>query len=102
MEKVSRRDFIKTGTIATVGMTVLSGKAYGNEPAEKTVRVAVVGTGNRGTSHVNTLLTIDGVEIAAVCDLAESKASNAADICEKAGRKRPKIYSGGADTYRDA
>ncbi len=101
MEKVSRRDFIKTGTIATIGMTVLSGKASGMEPAEKTVRVGVVGTGNRGTGHVNTLLTIDGVEIAAVCDLVESKASNAADICEKAGRKRPKIYSGDAGTYRE-
>ena len=26
MEKVSRRDFIKTGTIATLGMTVFSAK----------------------------------------------------------------------------
>jgi predicted dehydrogenase len=101
MEKVSRRDFIKTGTIATIGMTVLSGEASGIDPTEKTVRVAVVGTGNRGTGHVNTLLTIDGVEIAAVCDLLESKALNAADICEKAGRKRPKIYSGDVDTYRE-
>jgi predicted dehydrogenase len=97
MEKVSRRDFIKTGTIATIGMTVLSGEASGIDPTEKTVRVAVVGTGNRGTGHVNTLLTIDG----AVCDLLESKALNAADICEKAGRKRPKIYSGDVDTYRE-
>ena len=101
MEKISRRDFIKTGTIATIGMTVLSGKASGIDPAEKTVRVAVVGTGNRGTGHINTLLTIDGVDIAAVCDLLESKASNAADICEKAGRKRPKIYAGDAGTYRE-
>ena len=42
-----------------------------------------------------------GSEIAAVCDLVESKASNAADICEKAGRKRPKVYSGMHTTYRE-
>jgi predicted dehydrogenase len=101
MEKVSRRQFIRTGTMATIGMAVLSGKASGLKVADKPVRVGVVGTGNRGTGHVNTLLTIDGTEVVAVCDLLESKASNAADICEKAGRKRPKVYSGNATTYRE-
>ena len=51
------------------------------------MRVGVIGTGNRGTGHVNTLLTIEGVEIAAVCDLVESKAANAADILRK-GREK--------------
>ena len=101
MEKVSRRQFIRTGTMASIGMTMLSGQAAALAASDKPVRVGVVGTGNRGTGHVNTLLTIDGVEISAVCDLEESKASNAADICEKAGRKRPKIYSGNANTYRE-
>jgi hypothetical protein len=101
MEKVSRRGFIRTGTIATVGMTMFSGKAAALTSADKSVKIGVIGTGNRGTGHVNTLMTIDGVEIAAVCDLLESKALNAADICEKAGRKRPKIYSGDAGTYRE-
>ena len=100
MDKVTRRDFIKTGTLATIGLTVLPGKTSGIEPAGKTVRVGVIGTGNRGTGHVNTLLSIDGVEVAAVCDLVESKASNAADICEKAGRKRPKVYAKDLTTYK--
>jgi hypothetical protein len=101
MEKVSRRRFIKTGTIATLGMTMLSRQSAAQESTDKPVRVGVVGTGNRGTGHVNTLLTIEGVDIAAVCDLIESKASNAADICEKAGRKRPKVYSGDYNTYKE-
>jgi hypothetical protein len=101
MEKVTRRRFIRTGTIASIGMTVLSGKTSATEAADKPVRVGVVGTGNRGTGHVNTLLTIDGAEIAALCDLQESKASYAADICEKAGRKRPKVYSGDYNTYKE-
>jgi hypothetical protein len=101
MEKVSRRGFIRTGTIATVGMTMFSRKAAALASADKSVKIGVIGTGNRGTGHVNTLLTIEGVEIAAVCDLLESKALNAADICEKAGRKRPKIYSGDAGTYTE-
>jgi hypothetical protein len=101
METVSRRRFIKTGTIATIGMTMLSRQAAALEAADKPVRVGVIGTGNRGTGHVNTLLTIDGAEIAAVCDLVESKAINAADICEKAGRKRPTVYSKNAITFKE-
>jgi len=101
MEKVSRRQFIKTGTIATIGMTVLPGTPAAGGTASGQARIGIVGTGNRGTGHVNTLLTIDGAEISAVCDLFENRAENAADICERAGKKRPKVYSGDAYTYRD-
>jgi predicted dehydrogenase len=101
MEKVSRRSFIRTGTMATIGMTVLSAKTEAADAPGNTIRVGVVGTGNRGTSHVTTLLTLDGVEIAALCDLFKDKASNAADICEKAGRKRPNVYVKDHETYRE-
>jgi hypothetical protein len=101
MKKLSRREFIKTGAIATIGITILPEQLNAPETTDKPVRIGVIGTGNRGTSHVNTLLTIDGVEIAAVCDLEESKAMNAADICVKSGRKRPKVYAKDATTYNE-
>lgn len=101
MEKVSRRSFIKTGTIATVGLGMLPNSINAAMTEDKPARIGVVGTGNRGTSHVNTLLTIDGIEIAAVCDLVESKAVNAANMCEAAGKKPPAIYSKDATTYKE-
>jgi hypothetical protein len=101
MKKVSRRGFIKTGGIATLGMGVLPKTVSAASVDEKVVRVGVIGTGNRGTSHVSNLLTIDGVEIAAVCDLVESKAANAASLCEKAGRKRPNAYFKNENSYKE-
>ena len=100
MEKVSRRRFIKTGAIATIGLGILQNQSRAGESESRKLRIGVVGTGNRGTSHVNTLLSIDGAEISAVCDLVESKAMNAANMCENAGKKRPVIYSGASDTYQ--
>jgi predicted dehydrogenase len=100
MKKVTRRNFIRTGAVATLGMSVLSKTAYPKETETKTVKVGVVGTGNRGTSHVSCLLTIDGVEVVALCDLFEDKVRNAADICGKAGRKRPSVYYGDRNTYK--
>jgi hypothetical protein len=101
MKNVSRRGFVKTGTIATIGISALSESALAKNGADKIVRIGVIGTGNRGTSHVNTLLTIEGVEIVAVCDLDKGKAENAAGICEKKGRKRPKIYWKDEFTYKE-
>jgi len=100
MKNLSRRSFIKTGTIATLGFGVLADSAFASGAKGNSVRVGVVGTGNRGTGHVSTLLAIDGVEIVALCDIEESKAANAATLCEKAGRKRPVIYSGSETGYR--
>jgi len=101
MKHVSRRGFIKSGTIATLGMGALSKSAYAAGGNGNAVKVGIVGTGNRGTGHVSTLLTIDGIEVVALCDLTESKALNAAELCVKAGRKRPAIYINGKNAYRD-
>jgi len=101
MKKISRRGFIKSGTVATLGMSVVPNPVHAESGADPGVRIGVVGTGGRGTSHVETLLSIEGVEVSAVCDLVESKAANAANLCEKAGRKRPAIYCKDKDTYRE-
>ena len=92
MKNVSRRDFIKTGTIASLGMGVFPISARATGDIERTIKVGVIGTGGRGTSHINTLLSIDGVDIVAVSDLVQSKAENAANLCQKAGKNRPRIY----------
>jgi predicted dehydrogenase len=101
MKIVSRRSFIKTGTFATMGLSVLTNSVNASKETDKPVKIAVVGTGGRGTGHVNTLLTIDGIEITALCDLVESKAVNAANLCVNAGRKRPTIYCKDENTYKD-
>jgi predicted dehydrogenase len=101
MEKISRRNFIRTGAVATLGMSVIPKSAFPVESEAKTVKVGVVGTGNRGTSHVNCLLTIEGVEIVALCDLFEDKVRNAAGVCRKAGRREPSVYFGDKDRYKE-
>ena len=100
MKNLSRRSFIGNGLMATAAVSMMPFQVSSAD-AEKKVRVSVVGTGNRGTSHVSNLLTIEGVEIVSVCDLFEEKAANAASLCEKAGRKRPNIYCRDQSTYRE-
>jgi len=66
-------------------------------PFEKheTVRIAIVGTGLRGRSTLNELLSLPGVEITALADIAPEKAQRAAAMVTKAGKKEPALYTNG-------
>jgi predicted dehydrogenase len=93
MKNKSRRDFIKSGTITTIGMGILPFSSISMNGKEETVKIGVIGTGTRGTSHVKILTQIPDNEIIAVCDIDQSKAENAASLCQKEGKIKPKIYS---------
>lgn len=86
--------------MASIGLSMFPRQPGVLEMADKKIRVGVIGTGNRGKSHVQNLLTIEGVEIVALCDTVESHAVSAANICADAGRKRPVIYFKDQFTYK--
>lgn len=70
MSQNSRRNFLKsTGAAATAGLLVqTSGWASPND----TINVGVVGIRGRGGSHVNGFANLDGVKVAALCDIDEN------------------------------
>ncbi|MGC8792702.1 MAG: Gfo/Idh/MocA family protein, partial [Bryobacteraceae bacterium] len=57
----------------------------GARQASDVIRVAFVGTGNRGTYLLRTMLKIPGAQIVAVCDIVEERAQNAAKLVSEAG-----------------
>lgn len=105
---IDRRDFLRLGT-AGVG-AVLAGRTLAapdrllganktmigyKAPPIEIVRVGFVGVGGQGTSHVENLLKIPGVEVVAVCDIIEDRVARAQKIVEEAGQKKPEGYSRG-------
>jgi hypothetical protein len=67
-------------------------------PKIEKVRVGIIGLGNRGPSHLQTMRYIEGVEIRALCDLRPERTA--------AARKRldgtthnPTLYSGNKDEW---
>ncbi|MEO5826250.1 MAG: Gfo/Idh/MocA family oxidoreductase [Gemmatimonadales bacterium] len=59
----------------------------------ETVRVAIVGTGLRGSSVLGELLAIDGVMITALCDIVPEKAERAAARVRAAGKGDPALFT---------
>jgi len=118
--KLSRRDLLKAAGLASVGLTAarvvkangaateseafeLAQNKQSKHPSMKgvrferrdVVRLGIVGVGLRGTSVLKEHLAIDKVQVTAVCDVVNDKCLRAAQLVEKAGQKRPAIYSDG-------
>jgi predicted dehydrogenase len=95
MDEITRRAFVQRSAMAAAmaGLGAAAGTA--EEYTLKPVRVGLVGVGNRGTALLNTLLSLPGVSVPAVCDIDAAAATRAQDLVEKAGAKRPEAYTAG-------
>jgi predicted dehydrogenase len=83
-----RREFIKAGAAAGLALTAVPSflRADASSPSN-TVRVAVVGTNNRGLDHIACLGGIDNVEIAYICDVDDRALAKGVSAAAKAGAK---------------
>jgi predicted dehydrogenase len=106
----SRRDFIRAGAALALGATLSPRAATAagrpspapegpdepfRAPPMERVRIGFVGVGGQGTTHVENMLDLEGVEIRAICDIDESHARNSADKVTKAGQPAPTLYTRG-------
>jgi predicted dehydrogenase len=74
----NRREFLKKSAAAGLGLGAaaslpswLRAAAAGSSGAANRVRLAVIGTNNRGLDHIESIAGIEGAEIAYVCDVDE-------------------------------
>jgi len=102
----SRRDFLKLsaglGAAATLGGAglmaqnpVTGGPASASAKPMAVIRVGFVGVGVKGSEHLANLLSLPGVELRAVCDIDQAACTKALLLAEKAGQRKPTVYSRG-------
>ena len=117
----SRRDFIRTATLAGVGIALASSlasvqAAVSSRPPDATymggftapslpvVRCALIGVGARGSHHAEQLAQIAGTEIVAISDLYQDLAEKSAMACRDTGEgKRHQdvtVYHGNENGWR--
>ena len=107
----SRRRFLKTAVGASAALAI-AGTVRGEEAAAgpvavgltskpiSTIRAAIIGVGDRGSNHLEQLLTLDGVEITAIADKHEPTLCRALAQVKKAGRKEPAAFGRGEEDYK--
>jgi hypothetical protein len=115
--KNTRRDFLKWTTLGSVGLaggSLMPGCASATNsqrshqqrfnmsgyaaPKIEKVRIGIIGLGNRGPSHLETMRHIEGVEIRALCDLLPERAAAAKKKLDGTIHS-PILYSGNKDEW---
>ncbi|MFB6842933.1 Gfo/Idh/MocA family protein [Streptomyces sp. NPDC056361] len=66
-----------------------------------TVRVGLVGLGNRGSAMIGLYLALPWVRVVAVCDPVREKAERATAKVVAAGRPAPAVYTNGEEDYEN-
>lgn len=69
-------------------------------PPLSTVRVGFIGVGARGGGHLSQMMTLEGVEITAICDNHEPSLQRAIGQVVKKGRKEPAAFGKGDTDYK--
>jgi hypothetical protein len=96
---MQRRHFVKNVSLAAAGLAVLPA-AYAVVPAEKKVRIGIIGVGLRGQNHLENLLRRADVEVVSICDIDARMLNDSKALFQKAKKAGPKIYTGDKQAYR--
>ncbi len=83
-----------------LGVGAVLSSALANQSAAKPVRLAFIGVGARGSGLLKVALSLEGVEVPAVCDINEAALKRALDSVQKTRGQRPAGFSDGPTDYR--
>ncbi len=78
---------------AALGTTALNAVASPADSPNNTVRVALVGAGGRGKSHMQAWTSLPNVALVAICDVDEAHLATATKFVEGTGKLKPAGYS---------
>ena len=89
-----RRNFIKKSIVSSAAITILPNTTFGISKfgMKDKLNLGMIGVGLRGTNHMNNLLQRDDVNIAAICDIDDTRIKIAQDEILKAGGAKPKVF----------
>ena len=108
LDDVSRRSFLKLGTMTAIGATFPQLDAESSKPNTSSMigvpfspvnpKIGIIGTGGRGTNLLENLLGADA-QILALCDIVPEKAEHAQSLVVKSGQKSPELYTKGDHAF---
>lgn len=108
LDDVSRRSFLKLGTMTAINASLPQRDAESSKPATASMigvpfspvnpKIGIIGTGGRGTNLLENLLGADA-QILALCDIVPEKAQHAQSLVEKSGQKAPELYTKGDHAF---
>jgi predicted dehydrogenase len=99
LSDISRRDFIRTGSAAGLGLSLLSFPNILLAKDDRKVKIGLIGVGLRGRNHLNLLLRRADVEVVAICDIDANSLAATREMIKKSGKKVVKEFTGSETAY---
>ena len=100
MTPIRRRDLLKAGAGAAIGLSVWPGALKaGDEPSSQKLRLGFIGVGLRGTWLLGLALRRDDTEVKAVCDVVPEKVERATQMVKESHGNTPKAFSKGEKDF---
>ena len=101
---ITRREMLRS-LAATSLVSCAPGAAAAERPAtapiaDRKVRIAIIGAGDRGMLFLRQSLAMGGVEVAALCDIDPRAARRGADAVKEKTGGDPPVYTEGPQDYR--
>ncbi len=99
----SRREFVKQSALVGAGVALSPNLSIGQQlfSSEEKLRLGFIGVGLRGTNHLNNALQRDDIEVTAICDIDDRRNAIALEMIDKAGQKKPEVFSKDEYDYRN-
>ena len=97
----SRRNFVKDMSIAAAGMAILQpAHLFAGNTGDRKIRLAFIGVGLRGQSHLELALKRKDVDVVAICDIDAYMLKSSDKIIKESGKAAPKVFTGDNYAYR--
>ncbi|HVU84269.1 MAG TPA: Gfo/Idh/MocA family oxidoreductase, partial [Puia sp.] len=91
---MNRKDFVRTGGMAAAAVAFGPSIHFLNPGDEQKVKLAIIGVGGRGQSHVDLVLRRNDVDLVAICDVEPHAIENTKAMVAKSGKKMPQVFTG--------
>ena len=98
-KEINRRKFIKTSAAAGLAVSVAPSIILGQD--DRRVRLGIIGVGRQGTGLLKMCLTMDDVDVNALCDIDKESLTRAQKLVVDSGRAEPTGYSKGEEDYKN-
>ncbi len=80
--------------MAAAALAMMPGSALFARKESARVKIALLGTGERGRSHLDLLLRREDVELVAICDVDARVLQLSKDMITKSGKPMPEVFTG--------
>lgn len=88
---MERRKFIKSAALGTGAITLAQTYSFASDITKK-VKIGFIGVGGRGQGLLNEILTLDWIEVPAICDINPIALTASQEILKKHGREKAGEY----------